>query len=81
MSADQVLQIVAETAGDTLGVAAGGLDVDADLESLGIDELVEVEMIIDLEEQMSMKIPNEDLGRMGSLRGLADYLDKRMKKN
>ena len=80
MSADEVLQEVANTVGDMLGLEAKELDMDADLKSLGVDELAEVEIMIYLEDEMKVVISHEDFQNTGSIRGIADYLDKHMKK-
>ena len=80
MSSDEIFKSVAQSIADILGVEVDNIDMDAEMDSLGLNELTEVEMIMSLEDKIGIKIPEEDMKHALSGRRFAEYIYMRMKK-
>ena len=48
---------------------------DSTFESLGIDSLDIVELIMDLEEEFDLQIPDEDLPKVSTVQDIVDYIE------
>lgn len=72
---DKVVEIVKEQ----LGLSSGEVSADASfIEDLGADSLDIVELIMAMEEEFEMEIPDEDAERIVKVQDAIDYIEKRM---
>jgi acyl carrier protein len=63
-----------------LGVDESELQAEADLQDdLGADSLDVVELVMAFEETFSLRVPDEDVGRMRTLGDIERYLEKRVR--
>jgi acyl carrier protein len=62
---------------DTLGVAPEQISADTPWGTLGADSLDTVELIMELEEDFDVTIPDEDAERLQSLADVIRYLQRR----
>ncbi len=71
----EVLEEVKKAIADHLGVELGSIKEDSKLiDDLGADSLDLVELTMDLEEKFSIKIPDEDLGKLTDVKNVVDYV-------
>lgn len=80
MSACNALETVTDVMADILKITQDKVNIDADMESIGVDEMVQVIIASELEHQIGLKIPDIDLQEMKTGRCLVDYIESRMKK-
>lgn len=80
MSALSTLETVTEVMAEVLSVPQDELDMDADMESIGVDEMTQVIIAAELESEMSLKIPDIDLEGVTTGRQLVAYIDSRINK-
>jgi acyl carrier protein len=72
-SEDRVKQIIM----DQLGVSAEQVTQDASfIDDLGADSLDTVELVMALEEEFDIEIPDEDAEKLRTVRDALDYLKK-----
>jgi acyl carrier protein len=72
-SEDRVKQIIM----DQLGVSAEQVTPDASfIDDLGADSLDTVELVMALEEEFDIEIPDEDAEKLRTVRDALDYLKK-----
>ncbi len=68
--------------GDHLGVERGNLVSEANLlDDLGADSLDVVELIMALEEEFGVEVPDEDVERIRTIRDIVDYMSSRVESN
>ena len=72
MTFDKVKEIISSE----LGFATDGLELDSTLEDMGADSLDAVELILALEEEFDLEIPESVALDMKSLRNIVDYIEK-----
>ena len=73
---------VKEIIADQLGVDKGEIKPDARfVEDLGADSLDCVELVMGLEEEFSIEIPDEDAEKLLRVRDAYDYVEKRLQQN
>ena len=70
---DRLLQSIAQH----LGMAANRLQTSQPLRELGADSLDQVELIMELEEEFGLRIPDDEAAQMESLDDLLRWLRKR----
>jgi len=80
MSADEVFGAVRDTIAYVLDMEPSAVDMEAGLNSLGLDEMTAVEVAMDLEDGMGLRIPESDIDKAQTGRGLAEYVHSRIKK-
>ena len=72
---DRVSAIIVEQ----LGVAAGELTAEASfIEDLGADSLDIVELVMAMEEEFDVEIPDEDAERMRTIKDVTAYLKEKL---
>jgi len=81
MSADEVQGTVIEVMADALEIGQGQVDIDEDMDKLGMDELAYMVVIMELEQEMGISIPDRDVAYLETGRELVDYLQGRMRKD
>ena len=64
-------------AAKTLEIDAAEISPDSTFESLGIDSLDVVEMVMDLESELGIELEMEDQ-KIGTFQELADFIDSKM---
>lgn len=70
---DRLIEIIA----DQLGVAADNITPDASfMEDLGADSLDTVELVMALEEEFDLEIPDSDAEKIQTVQDALDYLDE-----
>ena len=78
MLLDKVKQLVV----DQIGVSADELDMDTNLmNDLEADSLDAVEIIMAMEGEFDIEIPDEDAEKFLTIRDMVEYLEKKKKKN
>lgn len=76
---DEMTGKVRELVAEQLGVDAGTLTSDANiLEDLGADSLDVVELVMAIEEQFDIEIPDEDAESMRTLGDVEKYVSERV---
>lgn len=74
MSMERIKEIMV----DTLNLDAEKLTPDADLiKDLDVDSIDVVELVMALEEEFSVEIPDEDVEKMTTLREISAYIEKK----
>jgi acyl carrier protein len=58
------------------GIQIDNLNLDTRLADLNLDSITVLESIAILEDQLNIRVPDEDLGRMNSLRDLETLITK-----
>ncbi|CAN5581492.1 MAG: acyl carrier protein [Rubrobacteraceae bacterium] len=75
MDREEALQKIQEIAADRLGVDEGDVTPEASFrEDLEADSLDLVELIMELEEQFGMEIPDEDAEKITTVEQAVDYV-------
>ncbi len=75
MDREEALQKIQEIAADRLGVEEGDVTPEASFrEDLEADSLDLVELIMELEEQFGMEIPDEDAEKITTVEQAVDYV-------
>lgn len=73
-------QRVKEIITEQLGVSAEQVTADASfIDDLGADSLDQVELVMALEEEFELEIPDEDAEKMTTVRDAIEYLRKHVK--
>ncbi len=73
-------QRVKEIITEQLGVSADQVTADASfIDDLGADSLDQVELVMALEEEFELEIPDEDAEKMTTVRDAIEYLRKHVK--
>lgn len=73
----RLLSAVQEHMADRLGIAADRVSPESNLVELGADSLDVVELIMELEEEVDVDIPDEDAERIRSVGDAIRYLEQR----
>ena len=77
MGRDEILERIREIAADRLGVDEGEVTPEASFrEDLEADSLDLVELIMELEEQFGMEIPDEEVEKITTVEEAVDYVDQ-----
>ena len=71
--ADKVKEIIAEQ----LGVSVDGLKDETSFDELNADSLDVVELIMALEEEFSLEIPDEDAEKIKTVGSVVDYIKEK----
>lgn len=79
MSKRANIQRIRSVVCEQLGVTAERLDDDANIEeAYGADSLDLVELVMDLEDEFEISIPDADLEKVRSVTALNTYVEKRL---
>ena len=77
MDREEILSKIQEITADRLGVDEGDVTPDASFrEDLEADSLDLVELIMELEEQFGMEIPDEEVEKITTVEEAVDYVDQ-----
>ena len=77
MERDEILEKIREITADRLGVDEGEVTPEASFrEDLEADSLDLVELIMELEEQFGMEIPDEDAEKITTVEEAVDYVSE-----
>ena len=77
MEKDQILEKIKEITADRLGVDEGDVTPEASFrEDLEADSLDLVELIMELEEQFGMEIPDEEAEKITTVEEAVDYVSE-----
>ncbi len=73
---EKVVEIIVEK----LGVTAEEVTPEASIiEDLGADSLDIVELVMDMEEEFGLEIPDEEAENLVNVKDIVDYIDKNLK--
>lgn len=77
MDREEILEKIREIAADRLGVEEGDVAPEASFrEDLEADSLDLVELIMELEEQFGMEIPDEEAEKITTVEEAVDYVEQ-----
>ncbi|QIN82943.1 acyl carrier protein [Rubrobacter tropicus] len=77
MEREEILSKIQEITADRLGVDEGDVTPDASFrEDLEADSLDLVELIMELEEQFGLEIPDEEVEKITTVEEAVDYVDQ-----
>lgn len=81
MSNEQILIAnIKDIVAERLGIDASTFDLDTDLaEKLGVDSLDYVEIIMELEDEFEIVIPDQEIESLKTLRQMVEYITRRLK--
>ena len=80
MSSEEVFEKVKETIIEQIGVTDTAVTMEASfIDDLGADSLDIVELIMALEEEFDMEIPDEDAEKIGTVQQAIDYVTANLK--
>ena len=80
MSSEEVLEKVKEIIVDQLGVADSSITMDASfIDDLGADSLDIVELIMALEEEFDIEIPDSDAEKVVTVEDVVEYIKENVK--
>lgn len=72
---DKIFEIVRDTVAEQLSVEADKVEMDSTfIDDLGADSLDIVELIMSLEEEFDMEIPDEDAEKIVSVKDVVNYV-------
>ena len=74
MTAEELLALVAAGMAHVTGRPAPALTLDAHIDALGMDSLQTLELVAWAEERLSVRVPDEELARVGSIGELSAAL-------
>ena len=75
MSSEEIFEKVKETIVEQLGVAETAVTADASfIDDLGADSLDIVELIMALEEEFDMEIPDSDAEKIATVNDVVEYI-------
>ncbi|MBR3325022.1 MAG: acyl carrier protein [Clostridia bacterium] len=75
MSSEEIFDKVKNIIVEQLGVAEGEIELDSSfIDDLGADSLDIVELIMALEEEFDIEIPDEDAEKVVTVQDVVDYL-------
>ena len=75
MSSEEVFEKVKEVIVEQLGVTENSVTIDASfIDDLGADSLDIVELIMALEEEFDMEIPDTDAEKVATVKDVVDYI-------
>lgn len=75
MSSEEVFEKVKSIIVEQLGVVEGDINLDSSfVDDLGADSLDVVELIMALEEEFDIEIPDEDAEKVVSVQDVVDYI-------
>lgn len=78
MSRDEIFEKVKEITVSQLGVEEADVDVDTSfIDDLGADSLDIVELVMALEEEFNVEIPDEDAEKISTVKDGIDYIEKK----
>jgi len=77
MTTDELLALVATGMTQVTGRPAPALTLDADIGTLGLDSLQTLELVAWAEERLAVRVPDEELARVGSIGDLSAALAAR----
>lgn len=75
MNLEKIRTIIA----DQLSIGVDEIKENVSFEELGIDSLDIFEIVMSLEEEFNIEIPNEDIEDIKTLKELSDYIDRKVK--
>jgi acyl carrier protein len=78
MTTDELLALVATGMTQVTGRPAPALTLDADIGTLGLDSLQTLELVAWAEERLAVRVPDEELARVGSIGDLSAALAARL---
>jgi acyl carrier protein len=78
MTTQELLALVAAGIEHVTGRPAPALTLDAGIDALGMDSLQTLELVAWAEERLSVRVPDEDLARIGSVGELSAVLAARL---
>ena len=78
MTTDELLAVVATGMTQVTGRPAPALTLDADIDTLGLDSLQTLELVAWAEERLAVRVPDEELARVGSIGDLSAALAARL---
>jgi acyl carrier protein len=78
MTTEELLALVATGMTQVTGRPAPALTLDADIHTLGLDSLQTLELVAWAEERLAVRVPDEELARVGSLGDLSAALAARL---
>jgi acyl carrier protein len=78
MTTEDLLALVAAGMAHVTGRPAPPLTPDADIDALGMDSLQVIELVAWAEERLSVRVPDEELARVGSIGDLSAALAARL---
>ncbi len=79
MSNEEIYDKIESMLVDQLGVAEGDVKMDADFaEDLGTDSLDLVELVMSMEEEFDIEIPDEDVEGIQKVVDAVDYVESRI---
>lgn len=72
---EKIFEMVRDTVAEQLSIEADKIEMDSTfIDDLGADSLDIVELIMSLEEEFDMEIPDEDAEKIVSVRDVVDYV-------
>jgi acyl carrier protein len=74
MTTEELLALAAAGMAHVTGRPAPALTLDADIDTLGLDSLQILELVAWAEERLSVRVPDEELARVGSIGDLSAAL-------
>jgi len=79
MSSEEIFEKVKSIIVEQLGVVEGDITLDASfIDDLGADSLDIVELIMALEEEYDIQIPDEDAEKVVTVQDVVDYIKERV---
>jgi acyl carrier protein len=78
MTTDELLALVATGMTQVTGRPAPALTLDVDIDTLGLDSLQTLELVAWAEERLAVRVPDEELARVGSIGDLSAALAARL---
>ncbi len=77
MDQDAIFATIQDILSTQLGIEAAEVDIDSDfIEDLGADSLDIVELVMELEEEFGLEIPDEDAEQIATVRDAVDYIEE-----
>ena len=74
MEREQIEKVVKEIVGDQLGLEESEISVDKHITDMGADSLDQIELIMSLEEEFNLEIPDVEAEGLTTVQKAVDYI-------
>lgn len=74
MAKAEIEEMLKEIIAEKLGISKSKIEKNVTMEDLGADSLDVVEIIMEIEEQLRITIPDEDAEKMRTFQDMIDYI-------
>ncbi|MGD0711287.1 MAG: acyl carrier protein [Bacteroidales bacterium] len=80
MSKQEIAEKIIGNISDKLGIPKTDISFESPFNSFGVDSLDSVEIIVDMESEFKIRVPDNKLLKLQSVQSIVDYVDDSLNK-